>query len=368
MRVCLDVQSAVTQRAGVGRYTRQLAEHLGATAGPHELELFYFDFKRKGIPFPVPGATFHASRWIPGRLAQASWKRLNMPAFDRLAGTSDLYHFPNFVLPPLRRGKAVVTIHDVSFMRYPQFAEEANLRYLTAKMRDTIARADAVITDSQFSANEIIELLGAPHERVFPIHLGIDPAFAPQSEEAVAAIRRTFGLERPYLLAVGTIEPRKNIPFLIEVFEHLNDFDGDLVLAGMPGWKHDPIFERIAASPRADRIRHIAYVEDAALPPLYAGAACLLQASFYEGFGFPPLEAMACGTTVVSSPGGSLPEVIGEAATVLPTSDPEPWRGAIMDAIDTAAAGDEARRAHAAGYTWQTTAARTWDVYSKVMA
>jgi len=369
MRVCLDVQSAVSQRAGVGRYTRQLAEHLGATAGSHELELFYFDFKRQGRPFSVPNAIFHANHWIPGRLAQAAWKRFDMPAFDRLAGPSDLYHFPNFILPPLRRGRTVVTIHDVSFMRYPQFAEEANLRYLTAKIRDTVARADAVITDSQFSADEIVALLHAPPEKVFPIHLGIDPSFTPQSVDRVAAMRQTFDLQRPYLLAVGTLEPRKNIPFLIGVFEQMNDFDGDLVLAGRLGWKHDSLVERIAASPQASRIHHLDNITDDLLPPLYGGAACLLQASFYEGFGFPPLEAMACGTPVLSSRGGSLPEVIGTAAPLLDTDAPAVWCeaiGALLREDDDA--HRVARQQHAAQYRWDVTAARTWKVYDEVMA
>ncbi len=368
MRVCLDVQSAVTQRAGVGRYTRQLAEHLGAMAGDHELDLFYFDFKRRGSPFPVSNATFKANRWIPGRLAQASWKRLNWPPFDTLAGTSDLYHFPNFILPPLRRGRTVVSIHDVSFIRFPQFAEAANLRYLTAKIRDTVRRADAIITISEFSAGEIVEFLDVPADRVFPIHLGIDASFAPQSDERVAAIRQKYELNRPYLLAVGTIEPRKNLPFIVDVFEQLKGFDGDLVLAGGTGWKHGPIFERIAASPLADRIRHLVPRDEDDLPSLYGGAACLLQPSFYEGFGFPPLEAMACGIPVVSSRGGSLPEVIGDAAPLLDTDSVEPWCATILEQVERGTAGAEARRQHAARFKWQTTADRTWDVYTKVTA
>jgi glycosyltransferase involved in cell wall biosynthesis len=352
----------------VGRYTRQLAGHLGEVTGEHELELFYFDFKRKGSPFPIPNATFRANRWIPGRIAQASWKRLNWPPFDALAGACDLYHFPNFVLPPLRRGKAVVTIHDVSFMRYPQFAEAANLRYLTAKIKDTVRRADAIITISQFSADEIVELLGVPAERVFPIHLGIDASFAPQSEARVAAIRQTYGLERPYLLAVGTIEPRKNLPFIVDVFEQIKGFDGDLVLAGGPGWKHGPIFDRIASSPLRDRIRHLVPRDEDDLPAIYGGAACLLQPSFYEGFGFPPIEAMACGTPVVSSRGGSLPEIIGAAAPLLETDSPESWCAAIMEQIETGSGDAEMRRQHAAQFKWQTTAERTWDVYARVTA
>ncbi len=366
MRVCLDVQSAVTQRAGVGRYTRQLAEHLGNLTGNHELALFYFDFKRGGIPFEVSGGTFKVNRWLPGRLAQAAWKRLDWPPFDALAGASDLYHFPNFILPPLRHGKTVVTIHDVSFMRYPECAEEANLRYLTARIRDTVTRADAIITDSDFSAGEIVELLGVSPERVFPIHLGIDASFRPQPAGRVDAIRQKHALTRPYLLAVGTIEPRKNLPFIMDVFEQLDRFDGDLVLAGRPGWKHAPIFERIAASPLASRIHHVVPGDEDELPALYSGAACLVQPSLYEGFGFPPLEAMACGTPVVSSCGGSLPEVIGDMAPLIPTDDTAPWCAAIMEQIDTAGTGVEDRRRHASRFAWQTTAARTWDVYNGV--
>ncbi len=367
MRVCLDVQSAVTQRAGVGRYTRQLAEHLGATVGCHELELFYFDFKRQGSSFPVPNAEFKANRLLPGRIAQACWKHLNWPPFDAMAGISDLYHFPNFILPPLRSGKTVVTIHDVSFIRFPEFTEDANLRYLTAKIKDTVRRADAIITVSEFSAHEVEELLDVPSDRIFPTHLGVDDSFAPQPEERVNAIRRKYALDRPYLLAVGTIEPRKNIPFLVDVFENLSAFDGDLVLVGRPGWKHDPILKRIASSSLVDRIR-LVEAEDGDLPAIYGGATCLLQASFYEGFGLPPLEAMACGTPVVSSRGGSLPEVIGDAAPLLDTDSIDAWCATIIKQIDSGADGADARRQHAAGFRWETTAARTWDVYKKVTA
>lgn len=369
MRVCLNVQPAVTQRAGVGRYTRQLAAHLGPLAATaHEVELFYFDFKRRGAPFPVSNATFKANRWLPGRIAQAAWKRLNWPPFDTLAGHSDLYHFPNFVLPPLRRGRAVVSIHDVSFIRYPEFTEAANLRYLTAKIRDTVSRADAIITISEFSATEIVELLGAPSKRVFPIHLGVDDSFFPQSPARVSSVIETYGLKQPYLLAVGTIEPRKNLPFLVDVFEQLQGFDGDLVFVGRAGWKHAPIFERMRSSPLATRIRHVVPRDEDDLPALYSGAACLLQPSFYEGFGFPPLEAMACGAPVVASRGGSLPEIIGTAAPLVETTATEPWCEAIMDAIDQAGRKADARRQHAAGFKWQTTAQRTWEVYQEVTA
>jgi glycosyltransferase involved in cell wall biosynthesis len=372
MHICIDIQAAIAQRAGVGRYVKCLVEHLGPLAGDDLLSLFYFDFQRHGIPFPAPQSTPRACRWIPGRLAQGAWKMVGWPPFDWFAGSADLYHFPNFVVPPLGRGRSVVTIHDMSFQRFPAFAETRNLNYLNATIRHTAERADAIITDSQFSADEICSLLGVSPERVFPIHLGIAPGFRAPAPEAIAALRREHGLDGPYLLTVGTIEPRKNIEFLIEVFERLTGFDGSLVIAGMPGWKCEPIMARMRNSSCADRIRYVQYMPDHQLPALYAGAALFVYPSLYEGFGLPPLEGMACGTPVLTSDGGSLGEVVGGGAAVLPASSPvEAWVAQIdmlLGSTDHRQSLIDRGRAWAGRYTWQATAQRTWDVYRKVAA
>lgn len=369
VRICVDVQSGILQRAGVGRYTKQLVQHLGRCAGPHELRLFYFDFQRKGLPFPAEHAVFHANRLFPGRFVQASWKRLGWPPYDLFAGAADLYHFPNFILPPLRRGRAVVSIHDVGFLRFPQFVEARNYRYLTARIGDTVRRADAIVADSEFTAAEIKELLPADPSRVFTVHLGIEPDFKRASAGEVRAALSARGIDRPYLLTVSTIEPRKNIGLLIDVFERLADFDGLLVIAGGLGWKYEPILERIRTSPRRADIRWIDYQPDSVLPALYTGAKAFLCASFYEGFGFPPLEAMACGTPVVSSTGGSLGEVLGNAAELVKTFDADEWAAAVRRVLT-----DSERRKtlvdaglrQAARYTWDETARRTWAVYEKI--
>ena len=370
MKVCLDVQAGIAQRAGIGRYTRTLARELGAIAGEHALRLFYFDFTRQAMPFDVPGAEIRAVRHVPGRFITYAWRKFREPAFDRFSGPADVFHFPNFILPPLRRGRAVVTIHDLSFLRYPEFAQERNRIYLTECIHGTAERADAIITDSQFSAGEIVAELGVPAGRVHAIHLGIEPAFQPAPPDAVTAMREALGLRRPYLLAVGTIEPRKNLPFLVDVFERMRSFDGDLVLAGMPGWKFEPIFERIERSSRRSAIRHVAYVDDALLPALYTGAECLVQPSYYEGFGFPPLEAMACGTPVISSSGGSLPEVLGDAAVIIDTFDVDRWVSELSRLLDDGSRlGSliEAGRRQAARYRWETTAQKTWAVYESLV-
>lgn len=369
MNICIDIQAAIAQRAGVGRYTKSLAEHLGPLTGSDTLTLFYFDFKRRGMPFHVPDARERAVTWCPGRIVQGAWKTIGWPSFDWFAGSADVYHFPNFVIPPLGKGRTVVTIHDLSFMRFPDAAEPGNLRYLSGQIHQTVARADLILTDSQFSANEICELLAVPADRVRAVHLGLTQNMNAPDPVAIDTMRRELKLDAPYLLFVGTLEPRKNIPFLIACFERMESFDGDLVIAGMRGWKVDPILERIASSPERARIRHLEYVDEQWLPALYSGAELFLFPSLYEGFGFPPLEAMQCGTPVLSSRAGSLPEVLGDAARYVDDYDADAWAQAATSLLDDPAqrakASEDGQR-RAAEYPWEETAKRTWALYREV--
>ncbi|NQT91355.1 MAG: glycosyltransferase family 4 protein [Lentisphaerae bacterium] len=368
MKVCVDMQAATSRRAGIGRYTASLVEHL-PLSDHDELVLFFFDFMRRNHSFGVPGATMRPARCCPGRLAQLAWKHLDWPPFERFSGPADLYHFPNFVLPPLRSGKAVVTIHDLSFMRFPQFTEDANLAYLTTRIRDTVTRADAIITISRRTAADLEEMLGLDPSIVFPIHLGVDSVFRPSPAETVDRALKNLGISGPYILTVGTLEPRKNLPFLVDVFEQLKGFDGQLVIAGMKGWKTEPILRRIGESSRSSAIRILDYVSDDELPALYTGAEMLVCASFYEGFGFPPLEAMACGTPVVSSDGGSLAEVLDNGAIVIPDFEIDRWVSEIDNLLNDREKRHsltEAGHRRASTFTWQETGRQTWDVYRKV--
>ncbi len=366
MKVCIDIQAAIAQRAGVGRYTKALVEHLGPPANDDTLTLFYFDFKQRGMPFHVPNAAQRAVTWCPGRLIQKAWKTINWPAFDWFAGSADVYHFPNFIIPPLRQGRTVVTIHDVSFMRFPNAAEPRNLQYLNSQIRQTVNRADRILTDSHFSAGEICELLHVPEERVTAVHLGLTPNMHAPDTTTIQAMRSHLKLECPYLLFVGTVEPRKNIAFLVEAFERATAFDGDLVIAGMRGWHVDPILDRMQSSPQQARIRYMEYVDEQWLPPLYAGAELFVFPSLYEGFGFPPLEAMRCGTPVLSSRAGSLPEVLGDAADYVTDYDADQWARAIESLLaDTTRRTALTEKGHeqAQRYRWEDTARKTWEVY-----
>lgn len=371
MRACIDIQSAVTQRAGVGRYTKMLVEQLAATRGAHELELFYFDAKRKGEPFPVPGAHFRACRLVPGRMAQGLWKTLNWPPFHAFAGRADLYHFPNFTRPPLKRGRSVITVHDMAFLRLPETLEEKNRIYLQARMKPSVERANAIITVSHFTAHELTDLMGVPPSKLHAIHSGIDDDMMPPAPAAVIALRAKLGLDRPYLLMVGTLEPRKNIPFLVEVFERLEKFDGDLVIAGRPGWKYEPILQRLRASRCAARIKHIADLGEGELPTLYGGAELFVLPSLYEGFGFPPLESMACGVPAVVAPAGAMAEVCGDAALIIPGYDADAWATAVQRLLDNSAERADLRArglAHVPKFRWHETARQTWKAYEAALA
>ncbi len=369
MQICVDIQSAIAQRAGVGRYTKRLVEHLAQFRGHDDLRLFYFDFKRKGEPFPVADAEFRACRWLPGRLAQVAWKHIGLPPFNWFAGRADLFHFPNFIRPPIAGGKSVVTIHDLAFLRHPETIESGNYRYLTDHIHNTVASADAIIAVSQFTAREIQDLLDVPANKIHAIQSGVEHFRHLPHETEIAATRKMLNLQRPYLLCLSTLEPRKNFPFLVDVFERLGHFDGDLVIAGGRGWKCAPILDRFKTSPRAPRIRYLEYVHDDLLPGLYAGAELFVFPSLYEGFGFTPLEAMARGTAVVSSAGGSLPEVLGEAAEVIPNFNADEWAAKIEALL-----GDTARLRRlkdeglkqAQKFSWDDTARQTWAVYRGV--
>lgn len=371
MRICLDYQPAVQQGAGIGRYTKVLAGEIVKSKRPDEsLSLFFFDFKGKGKA-DVPGAEIIRSP-LPGRVVNKVWRKLGIPNFDLLSGKADVFHFTNFFLPPVRHGRKVVTIHDMSFERFPEFAEAKNLQNLRSGIKNTAEKADAIITDSFFSAREIAELLPQARGKIYPIQLGISPEFKRDTDERIALFREKTGISAPFILTVGTIEPRKNLKFLVDVFEKMeNDStlnDLHLVIVGKPGWRCDDILAKFKNSPRANKIHHLERVPDRMLEAAYSAAEALVFPSFYEGFGLPPLEAMACGTPVVSSDGGSLPEVLGDAAIIVPdivNATADAWIKAISK-IREKAVRDKlipAGIAQAARFRWENTASETLKVY-----
>ena len=372
---CLDFQPAVAQGAGIGRYTGALARALVPLLSPEErLRVFYCDFHRRALSPPVPGAETRAFRLVPGAVLQKAWTRLGAPAFDRFSGRADVFHFTNFVSRPVRSGRTVLTVHDMSFERFPEFAEARNRAYLHANVARSAEKADVVLADSEFSRAEIEALVPAARGKVRATLLGIAPDFAPASAAEVAAVKAALGLERPFVLTVGTVEPRKNLPFLVDFWERLAPEGVDLVVAGAPGWRCEGILARFAEAERRfpGRFHWVRRVPDGSLAALYSASSLFAVTSFYEGFGLPPLEAMACGTPALSSDGGSLPEVLGGAATVLHGFDADAWAHEALRLLRLEGAGRAELvakgRARAASFTWESCARATLAAYREVLA
>ncbi|HJZ56956.1 MAG TPA: glycosyltransferase family 1 protein, partial [Gemmataceae bacterium] len=247
------------------------------------------------------------------------------------------------------------------------------VRFHDRHFRAGVAAADHVIVVSESVRREAIRVLGLPPGRVTAVHNGIGDAYRPQLPESVEVIRRKYHLPPLYLLAVGTIEPRKNVGTLLQAFCDLPAVVREycpLVLAGGWGWKSHPERELFEAEARHRGAIHLGYVDDGDLPGLYAGAAALLYPSFYEGFGLPPVEMLACGGGVIASTADAVREVVGSHAILIDPLDLDGWREAMWRAAtdpDFLAESCRGGIAHARRFTWSRAAAQTFDVYRHVL-
>ncbi|MGI6208021.1 MAG: glycosyltransferase family 4 protein [Anaerolineae bacterium] len=360
------------QGAGVGRYSSCL---LGALLAQPSEDTITIVLPRGASP---PEVTARAqSPWrvvylpVGERWAELLWHRLRLPLpADLLAGWPAVFHSPNFLLPPLRRARGVVTVHDLSFLRVPQFAYPGLARYLSATVPRSVRRADVILADSQCTADDVTDLLGVPPERVRVVYPGVGPEYRPEAAPGEwDTLTAAYGLERPYVLCVGTIEPRKNYPAAIEGFLRFAQdagFTGNLVIAGATGWMAD---ESLAAARQAGpAVRLLGRVPDEHLPALYRQAAALLYPSHYEGFGLPPLEALACGTPVVVARNSSLSEAVGGAG-VFCSGDPASIAEALAVALAGGPEGERRRQeglAWARQFTWERAAEAVRQVYHEL--
>lgn len=364
MKITVDVQPLLGQKAGVGYYISGLIHGLAKVDRQNQYQLSIFDFKRRASRIPLPGPNFKIKKsFIPGRLVSLIWKKNSWPTYDFFFGDSDVYHFPNFVIRPLKKGRSVVTIHDVSFLRYPQFTEPKNLRFLKSKIEETLRVADQIIVDSFFTKEELLSFFKVPEDRVHVIHLGLNDEFKPSS-----SIQK-----KSAILFVGTLEPRKNLETLFKSFKIFLDrtnSDVSLLIAGMKGWLYEGIFKSLEGHRYRDKIQFLDYVSDEDLPKLYQSASLFIYPSFYEGFGLPPLEAMACGVPVIASKRGSLPEVLGNAPKWINPYNPEELSFAIEEVLtDTRLRESLIRNGfdQAKKFDWEKAAYETLQVYQKAL-
>jgi glycosyltransferase involved in cell wall biosynthesis len=280
----------------------------------------------------------------------------------------DLVHSLDHVAPAWGPWRSIVTLHDLAFLLYPSTHTAASRAYYAAT-GESVRRAQRVIAVSQRTASDAVRLLGVDPVRVRVVHEAAGPSFAPQPYERLPALAARFGFppDKPYLVFVGTLEPRKNVPFLLDAFARVREqVDAHLVLVGMRGWLDEPIFAAHARSGVADAAHFVGWVDERDLAVLYSHAGVLVLPSLYEGFGLPVLEAMACGAPVVCSNAGPLPEVAGDAAVMLPPTDPSAWADAIVTVLTQPRHADHLRARgflRAQEFSWQRTALATRDIY-----
>jgi glycosyltransferase involved in cell wall biosynthesis len=283
----------------------------------------------------------------------------------------DLLHSPALVGPILGGRPFVVTVHDLSYHRYPEAFRTANRGYLTLFGQQSVRRARRVIAVSQSTKDDLVKHYGLSPARVDVVYHGVDKAFRPLPPAEVAAFGTRQGLPERFLLFVGTLEPRKNVARLVEAYARLPQTCPPLVLVGGKGWFYEEILSRVEELGLASRVRLAGYVPAEDLPYWYNAAEVLVYPSLYEGFGLPPLEAMACGTPVISSTASSLPEVVGDAGLLVDPADVDGLTSAMERVLRDAGLREQMRTAglhRAQRFNWQAAARQTVDSYRRALA
>jgi len=352
--------------AGVHRYIHHLLRHLGQA----DDRLRYTVLLGEGVLPPSVKLPSVRSSWPTGRaVVRVAWEQLVQPWVLRRV-EADLVHGPVFVAPLLAHCPTVVTIHDLSFIRFPALFRPAKRLYLPALTRLSARRARRLIAVSDHAAAESTRLLGVPRERIDVVYHGVDSIFRRLPPDEVASFRQRRGLPERFVLFVGTLEPRKNLVRLVEAFARIRDGRTRLILAGGKGWLYDELFARVEALGLREEVVFPGYVMGSELPLWYNAATVFVYPSMYEGFGLPVLESQASGTPVLTSNTSSLPEAAGDGALMVDPYDVN----ALADGLNQLLVDKSLRRqlrerglAHARRFSWLHTAQETAGVYRRAL-
>lgn len=375
MRILLNGIPLLTPLSGVGRYVHATAEAMQRLS-PHDRFFFFYNGYWSSSLKTQPSTTVQAARKLGRRFGPLyTASRVTLEGAFQLThrfGRFDLYHETCFV-PFHFKGPTVVTVLDLSFHHFPETHPPERLRFLKTFFYSRLSRAFHFITISKFVRDEMVKHLGLSPEKITVTYPGVDTVFHPRASEDMGMLRTRYGLEPGrYLLFVGNLEPRKNIPLLLRAYARLARplrRKYPLVLAGANGWLQEGLTDQIDRLEIAEDVKRVGYVPFSDLPTLYSGATVFIYPSLYEGFGLPPVEAMASGCPVVVSSGGSLPEVVGDAAAIVDPLDLENLSRTLEGILEDPVLRSRMREAglkKARGYRWDHCAQSTLDVYHRV--
>lgn len=342
------------RQTGVSRYISELISGLDRVKQPDD-QLLLFGQKTGPIK--------------DNPLARIVWEQTLLPV-NIAARRLDVFHTPIGAVPMLSIAPTVVAVHDLAFLKYPDQLPRSRRTWLISAIRMSARRAGKIITVSQATANDLMEWLDIPEDRIEAIPLATSGNVERVEGKSLDVFRMKWDIDRPYVLAVGTLEPRKNLPTLLRAFAKIkNDIEHQLVLVGPEGWLTGELKSTLDELNLGDRVRLTGFVSDEELGGWYSGADLFAFPSYYEGFGLPSIEAMRCGAPVLASDNSAFPEVIGDAGVLIPADEVDTWAESIRQLLR-----DDSHRLHlrdlgfarADAFSWDRTAQETYDVYKEV--
>lgn len=367
MKVALELQPCCGQRSGIGYYTLELARCL-AQQSEWELAGNVFNFLCKNnnqvlsqLPIPI-----HTNPLMPYGVYRRIWNSVPIP-YGTLFPKADIHHFFNYIVPPHVTGKVVTTVHDLTYLRYPETMDSKNLRFFRGNMERSLQRADALVAVSEFTKGEMVSQLGIAPEKITVV----SPAAVPSASSILPEeiLRERWGIQRSYILYLGNLEPRKNIGRLLDAFTQVRErYPVTLVISGGLGWKSEGVLAKIRALDRGDIIQ-TGYVSNEEKTLLMQRAAVFVFPSLYEGFGMPILEAMEAGVPVVTSNAASMPEIAGGAARLVNPLEPDSIAEELLEVLTHPKLRTIMREqglARAGFYSWEHSADRLKNLYRQL--
>ncbi len=383
MKVVFDGTPFLLEKTGIGHYAENLAAHIARSRPDLQLRLFAISLRgghrlRRAAP-PLEGVDVKGYNLPANFLYYTWWKRTSLLPAESLLGEFDIFHATNYQAPALRRARLVSTVHDINFVRFPEMQSKGIRRFISS-LPGLLERSRMVLADSRFTAGELQEVYGVSPGKVRVVYPGLDPVFLSEpGEEEMETALRAYCLTPPYLAYIGNLHPRKNLATLLEAYsllrgrglEHGLAVIGGGGLGRLNNTEHRKLMQRVIDLGLEDKVAFTGYVPEERLRCLLAGAEMLVFPSIYEGFGLPPLEAMACGVPVITSSRASLPEVVGDAALLLE----DPLEAEEIAAGVEALLSDPALRSRlvdrgrerAGLFTWEKAAGEVLEVYGRVL-